>query len=390
MAVLHLTPAEERLARTLPDGVVLEGLRSHGLPNRRVEEWKWSDLRAAVKDARDPSGPYDYSMDDDEVLLSQLGGSEIIIANGRLRAPASLPASIRVHSLEPAPEILPDAPVASLTTGTEGVQIGVEESLDEPIFLRRLSQGQGAHVDRVRIIIAPGADVTLIETHRFTGAPFANALTELTIGHGAKVTRIVLQPASDEAISVHTGLISIHEGAELHQLTLSGGAQFSRHETRLDYAGTAQARLDGLYRLGGARHNDLTSHVTHKVPGAVTGQLVKGIVEDRARGVFQGKFHVTSDGQQTDARMAHHALVLSGQATVNAKPELEIYADDVECAHGNTVGALDPEALFYLRQRGLDTEAAQALLTDAFLAEVFDRLDDDTLKNALRQEWGQS
>ncbi|RFB04208.1 Fe-S cluster assembly protein SufD [Parvularcula marina] len=386
---LQLTPAEERLAAQLPDGALLEALRSRGLPNRRVEEWKWSDLRAALKEARQPSAAYDYTAADDEPLLAALGGYEIVIANGAVRGPAGLPVSIRVQMKDAAPRLIPDAPLASLATSARTLDIGIEESLEAPLFIRHLSQGQGAHADRVKIHVAPGVKVTLIETHRLTGAPFANSLTDLVIGKGASVTRVILQPAADVAVSVETSMISIGEDAEFHQLTQAGGAAFSRHETHVDYAGTGKVRLDGLYRLNGTRHNDLTSHVTHGVPGAVTRQLVKGITDDRARGVFQGKFLVERDGQQTDAQMAHHALVLSGASTVYAKPELEIYADDVECAHGNTVGALDAEALFYLRQRGLDETAAQRLLIDAFSAEVLEEIENDKLRDALTGFFGE-
>lgn len=382
-ADLKLTPAEERLAEHLPDGEVAEALRQRGLPNRRVEEWKWSDLRAALKQEREPSGPYNYTGEDVIPLFEDLGGYELVIANGLTRSPASLPAEIRVQRQDPQPELLPDMPVASLATAAPVTYLAFEGSVAAPFCLRRRSQGDGTHADRVKVVVAPGAEVTLIETHRFRGAPFVNSLTELTIGHGAKVKRIIFQRGVDDAQLVNTSLVKVHEGAEYHQLTLAGGGAFARHETRLSLEGTATSRLDALYRLRGDRHVDLTSHVDHDVPGATTRQLVKGILEDKSTGVFQGKFHVARSGQQTDAQMAHHALVLSGDATVNAKPELEIYADDVECAHGNTVGALDAEALFYLRQRGLSEAEANRLLVDAFAGEVFDRVADDRLREAL-------
>lgn len=380
---LKLTEAEQRLAERLPDGEVAEALRTRGLPNRRVEQWKWSDLRAALREPREPSGPYNYTIDDVVPLFEELGGYELVIANGLTRSPASLPAEIRVQRGETMPELLPDMPVASLATAAPVTHVGFEGSVASPFVIRRRSQGEGAHADRVRIVVAPGAEVTLIETHRFRGSPFVNALTELTVGHGAKVTRIVFQRGVDKAVSINTSLVKVHEGAQFHQLTLTAGAAFARHETQVELAGRADIRLDALYRLRGQRHADITSHVTHGVEGAKTRQLVKGIVEDRARGVFQGKFLVERKGQQTDAQMAHHALVLSGEATVNAKPELEIYADDVECAHGNTVGALDPEAMFYLRQRGLDEDQARRILIDAFAGEVFDRIEDERLRAAL-------
>lgn len=382
-AALKLTSAEEKLAASLPDGELAEALRAHGLPNRRVEQWKWSDLRAVMKEARAPSIPLAAESIPSFDALKEVAGTNIILGNGVLRDAASLPAGLTVTQLEAEPILWPDLPVASLATSATRLVITITQTLEAPIILRRVSRGDGSHADRVLINIADGVKATIIETHELADTVFANSLTELSVGQGAEVTRLVLQSGVDDAVSVHTSRLSVAQDAKLHQLCLSGGGAFSRQETHLDYQGTAEVRLDGLYRLNGKRHHDMTTQVRHDVPDAVTRQLVKGIVDDQARGIFQGKFYVAQEGQQTDAQMAHHALVLSGEAAVNAKPELEIYADDVECAHGNTVGALDAEALFYLRQRGLDERQARHMLTHAFAAEVFDEVEDDPLRQAL-------
>jgi Fe-S cluster assembly protein SufD len=153
------------------------------------------------------------------------------------------------------------------------------------------------------------------------------------------------------------------------------GARRQRVETRVVHpGGHATLRLDGAYLLAGKRHADLTTVVTHEGLDGATQQLTKGIVRDQARGVFQGKIVVAEGADRTDARMGHHALILSDRAEVDAKPELEIYADDVSCAHGNTVGALDEDALFYAEQRGIPSDEARALLVEAFVAEVSDRI----------------
>jgi Fe-S cluster assembly protein SufD len=144
--------------------------------------------------------------------------------------------------------------------------------------------------------------------------------------------------------------------------------------------------LDGVYLLGDARHSDQTTVVTHKGEGGTTNQLTKGAVRDNARAVFQGKITVERGADQTDARMGHHALILSERAEIDAKPELEIYADDVSCAHGNTVGALDEEALFYIRSRGVPLEEARALLISAFVGEVTDRISHEGARQ-VAQDW---
>jgi len=156
---------------------------------------------------------------------------------------------------------------------------------------------------------------------------------------------------------------------------LTSGARRQRLETRVSHpGGHAQVRMDGVYLLAERRHADITTAVTHEAMHGTTDQLVKGVVRDQARGVFQGKIVVARGADHTDARMGHHALVLSDRAEVDAKPELEIYADDVSCAHGNTVGALDEDALFYARQRGMPEDDARALLTEAFVGEVVERI----------------
>jgi len=140
---------------------------------------------------------------------------------------------------------------------------------------------------------------------------------------------------------------------------------------------------NGAYLLNYKRHIDMTSHIDLGVPDTLVRQSVKGVVTDKSRGVFQGKFHVRRPAQHTDAEMRHDALMLSDTAEIRSKPELEIYADDVACAHGNTIGALDESALFYMRQRGIPLTQARALLTEAFVAEVFDDLEDEELRESL-------
>jgi Fe-S cluster assembly protein SufD len=173
----------------------------------------------------------------------------------------------------------------------------------------------------------------------------------------------------------------------LHQAVLATGARRQRLETRVRHGGGgAKARLDGVYLLGDGRHSDQTTEVVHETPDGDTSQLTKGVVRGRSRGVFQGRIVVAKGADRTDARMGHHALILSEQAEVDSKPELEIYADDVQCAHGNTVGQLDEAALFYARSRGIPEDEARAMLTEAFLGEVIDRIAHAEAREVAR-EW---
>src|SRR5207302_7262357 len=154
--------------------------------------------------------------------------------------------------------------------------------------------------------------------------------------------------------SVSQAEVTLAARASFGQTMVASGARRQRLETRVQHpGGHAELRLDGVYLLADKRHSDQTTIVTHESTDGTTAQLTKGVVRDQARGIFQGRIVVEEGADRTDARMGHHALVLSDRAEVDAKPELEIYADDVACAHGNTVGALDEDAMFYARQRGM-------------------------------------
>jgi Fe-S cluster assembly protein SufD len=392
----------------MPDANLAELLRSRGLPGRRTETWKWSDLRGALREAREPSGP--LAGFDPECPVPTDGATVLRIKNGIPSAPPGVEPKPIVERGEKVgvTYVVEDGLVVShyeqgraldetVGAGDELaaiaalrplVSISVLPGFSHRIVLRRISDGAGRHGDNVFVTVGEGARAALIETHEIRGGPFINARTEIEIDAGGRLDRTVVQPAASEAVLVHSSDIRLDEEdgekrAELGQMTLSLGAKLARHQTRVTQLGAGDARIDGLYRLSGQQHADITTHVTFEGEGGVTRQLVKGIGEDRARGVFQGKFLVQRGAQHTDAQMAHHALLLSKGAQINAKPELEIYADDVECAHGNTAGALDTDALFYMRQRGVPEEEARALLIDAFAGEVLDRVEDEGLRGVL-------
>ncbi len=187
------------------------------------------------------------------------------------------------------------------------------------------------------------------------------------------------------AVIVSRAEVALAPGSSFAQTVIASGARRQRIETRVSHpGGGASARLDGVYVLGEQRHADITTVVTHQGMHGTTDQLTKGVVRDQARGVFQGRIVVSPGADKTDARMGHHALILSERAEVDAKPELEIFADDVACAHGNTVGALDEDALFYAEQRGIPEAEARAMLTEAFVGEVVDRIRHDGAREVVR------
>ncbi len=239
----------------------------------------------------------------------------------------------------------------------------------------------GLNSGHARIVfkLGKGAKLHVSETHDSTNPGFVNIETSFDLAEGAHLTRTILQNDHAETTRIATTHINAWSGAKIAQHTLAFGAGLTRFETRIAALGKDfECEIHGAYLLDGKRHLDMTSYIDLGAENAHVRQSVKGVVTDKARGVFQGKFHVRRPAQLTDAEMRHDAVMLSDTAHIRAKPELEIYADDVACAHGNTVGALDETALFYMRSRGIPLREARALLTQAFVAGAFDGMDDNT------------
>ncbi len=252
--------------------------------------------------------------------------------------------------------------------------------------LRYFAAGAGSHAQQLTIALGAGSDLVLLESHEGEGGYVAAADLTITVSSGARLERLVLADEPEDAVSVSNANVSLAPGGRFAQTIATTGARRQRIETRVEHAGGgAEARLDGLYRLADRRHADITTVVVHAGPDGATDQLTKGVAADQARGVFQGRIEVKRGSDRTEARMGHHALVLSDRAEVDAKPELEIYADEVICSHGNSIGALDEEVLFYARQRGLPEDAARALLTEAFLGAVLDRISHDEGREVVRR-----
>ena len=344
------------------------------LPHRRMEAWKWSDIRAALAKTPEPTGAAltSLALPDGVIMLR--------FVDGVLQDGPDLPDGVEFGETSKADfdKALPMAVLAN-TLAQNHYALRIRASLSAPLCLRMTGQGPIS----IAVSLAPGCTATIIEDHVCEGG-FANVALGYDLDKGAHLNRLVYQNGDASAVQVISARIALGEAAQFSQFALGFGARLSRMETRLSYQGIgAKARLNGAYLLDDDRHGDQTTHVDHDVEDCTTRQLVRGVVKDRANGVFQGKFYVGRGGQHTDAVMAHDALLLNGGACVNAKPELEIYADDVACAHGNTSGALDEHALFYMRQRGLDEAQAKALLIRAFLGAAFDDLKDEALHDML-------
>jgi Fe-S cluster assembly protein SufD len=375
-----LSEGERALLALLPASEAGEAARAAigaaGLPTRRVEAFKWSDLRAALADGV-PEADGSAGM----VPEALQGALVIDFAPDGLGIEGDKGAGFAI-SVEDSLPLDGDAgiiPALAAALAPKTVVLTISERQSAPIFLRR----HPGSPKRVRVEVGEGVAVTLIDT-ALASAGLSTALLEIEISSGAKVTRISLQEGGTASIDLsHTNVV-IAAGGAYEASALTFGARFARAETFATLQGEgALCRIDGAYLLAGNSHADATTRITHKGPGGTTRELFKGAVKDKARGVFQGKILVERAAQQTDARQNHHALMLTEGAEVDAKPELEIYADDVACAHGNTIGALDENALFYMRQRGIPEASARALLVQAFVTEVLDGIAHDGARDWL-------
>lgn len=314
------------------------------LPGRRDEAWRWTDLRSLYRVMPAPSPASDRPAANP--LFSSLQAQEVLYANGRAIGPV----------------------------------ISVLDAGAKRRLLRRFvsaSPDRSHHVS-CDLQVEEKTDLLLIDSFEGVASGYLSSFSgTLKVASGSRVERVVIVEDAADGVSAIRLDVELSAGADFAQTVLLGGALRQRVETRVIQGPGARLRLDGVNLIDGARHGDQTTYVTHQGLGGASDQLVKTVVAGQARAVFQGRIVVSEGADGTNARMGSHALVLSDRAEYDAKPELEIYADDVQCAHGNSVGSLDEDALFYIRTRGVPDAAARAMLTTAFVGEVVARIGDD-------------
>jgi Fe-S cluster assembly protein SufD len=388
--------AQGELARSPRRAAAFKRFAERGLPTRRVESWHYTDLRAALADA----APLAPSPDRTAIEAAgralqgrkKLGAARLVLLNGRLveGLSDSLPAGAAVVSRAGKPLAVDDPMVAlaeAMSLGGCGVEVSDGAEIDEPIEILHIVSGDGALslYFRTGIIIGAGARASFVET--FSGADSAvqrHALTTLSLARGARLKHAVV--VGDRAeLHLESQIVEMEAEAELNGFALVSGGTLSRRQLFVRMVGEkAKAALGGLALLDGSRRADTTLQLIHSAPGGTSREFYRAIVDDEAAGTFQGKVVVENGAQKTDGAMKSQAVLLSPRAQMNAKPELEIFADDVLCGHGATVGSLDPEQVFYLRTRGVPKDEAEAMLLEAFGAEAIERVEDVALVEALR------
>jgi len=273
----------------------------------------------------------------------------------------------------------------ALLTGATLLAVPAGAVVYQPIELSRAAQpGTSAH-PRTLIVVGADAHCTIVETYHGTGAYFTNAVTEIVAGDRSVVDHYKLQQESPEAFHVSSLQAQLGQSASFSTHNISLGGALTRNDIGAVLAQGSDATLNGLYIASGSQHVDNHTVIDHALPHATSRELYKGILDGHASAVFNGRILVRKDAQKTDSRQTNKNLVLSEDAVIDTKPELQIHADDVRCTHGATIGQLDAEALFYLQSRAIGKRQARSLLTYAFAQDVVDRIKVRSLRDSLER-----
>ncbi len=422
------TPAEQAIAEnftqvlaTLPGGPRVRAVREKafalfrkdGLPTRRVEEWKYTDLRALLRGAPAPAARPTVeaaarALKETADPLAGLDRLKLVLVDGHFFPELSDLDALADVGIVPAPlagllkaddevseRLFTRVPQAegnvavalNVAFAADGIAIRVAPGavIARPVEIVHVATG-GAGFARHALDLGAGASLKLIETHRGVGAVHyqTNVVMGGIVGEGASLAYVKVQTDAADAIHLGATMLGLSPAAELRHLVLNAGAAVARSDLYLTTGGEhARAMLAGATMVGGRQHADNTLLIEHALGNAMTRVLYKSVADGEAEGVFQGKIIVDPDAQKTDAKMMSKALLLSPVAQFAAKPELEIFADDVQCGHGATSGQIDEEQLFYLMARGVPRALAERLLIAAVLDDAIDTLGDEAIGAAL-------
>ncbi len=356
------------------------------LPHRKMEDWRWTDLRQLI-DRPYPPRQTVVAKGVEKLIKSspfaKVAGARMVFVNGHFAAEHS-----QLKNDEVASKVKIEEPVIAMNAAftTDGARLRISGNADTPIELLFVSTDAAPRTIATRnvIEIEKEASVTVIETHMGEGAYLANCVTEISLGESAKLDRIKVELESGEAIHLSHTHVTLARNSVLNDFTLTSGAGVNRQNGTVEFQGQGtDAKVSGAFMLSGEQHADTRLVIDHQQPHCTSRELFKCVMDDHARGIFQGKVMVRKDAQKTDGKQSSHALLLSETAEFDAKPELEIFADDVVCGHGATSGDLNHDHLFYLMSRGIPEAEAKSLLIAAFVGEAFDVVAHEGIKEAL-------
>lgn len=398
----------------------LEAYEGLGLPHRRIEDWKYTDLRMLMREVLPLVAAPDAAAQERAAAALKLHAipdvRRVVLVDGvfapKLSETSDLGKDISIRTLR---EVLEagdaalqaelfapansDAMVAlNSAMMTDGFVIEVADNavIPRPLHIVHIASGAAPAAMFTRSLIRIGrhAGATLVES--YIGAEGAKAYQVhdsllVAIGDGARLDHVRLVEDGREAFNISSAVVTLGANAHLNTFGMNTGSLVSRYQAVIAVAGEgSRVETNGVNLLNGRQHADTTLFLDHAVPNCSSREIFRAVVDDRGHSVFQGRIIVRPKAQKTDARMMTRALLLSDEAEANNKPELEIFADDVTCGHGATTGALDDSLLFYLRARGLSEKEAQALLIQAFVGEAIEQIANDGLRElaiSAAQRW---
>lgn len=387
-----LETLEPRLKTVRRDA--MRQFQKNGLPSRKDEAWRWTDLSALQNTQALQPVPATVNIKELPIPFTALDACRLVFVNGLFREDlsdaANLPVGVSAGALSTAlqrdPDLVKalgnnqDAPFLNLNTALlkDGAFIRVADSaqVSRPMHVIYFNDA-GAQV-RNLILLGANAALTLLESHYGPADAnyFVNQASDIVLGAGAALSHVRDQAESLQASHFHYLNAQLDAGARYNGFTLTRGAHLSRNESCIQITDRhAQCSLNGAYLLNEKQTADTTSIMDHQAPDCQSRQLFRGVLDGQSRGIFQGLVRVRKAAQRTDAQQQIKALLLSPGAVQNSKPELEILADDVKCAHGATVGQIDEGALFYLRARGIPLAQARAMLIGAFLEDAVTQIE---------------
>ncbi len=382
-----------------------------GFPTQRDEDWRYTPLRPITSKNFNVVTAPERDVDLSGFKIPALHSHQIVFVDGHLdRKQSALDLSQDGVSIQPLSAVLrenPDLvekyfgrPVKNNSHGFTAlngalyedgavIKIAAGAHIKKPIELIFLSRtGMAISQPRNLVVAGRNSKAQIIERYisNSTAHTLTNSTTEIIVGHHAAIDYYIVQTQSPSAYQVCGVWVKQARGSRFSCRTITLGGGLVRNDLRVALNGSgAHCGLLGAYSVSGKQHVDNHTTIVHQAGNCTSNELYKGVLDQRARAVFHGRIKVAQDAQKTDAQQANHTLLLSGNAEIDTKPQLEIYADDVKCSHGATIGQLNADSLFYLRARGIDQAGARSILTYAFVNEVLNQIDIMPLRAVLEE-----
>ncbi len=388
-------------ARAVANAIIKE----KGLPSRKNEEYKYTNLSKILeRNFSEFEGNFESTIDFKSIIPA-LANNQLVFVNGVLNEKLStyeLPTGISINKLE---GITQEALTNQTDTNTDeflllntsslktGIVITIDKNaiIESPIVLIHItdsSKNQAVSHPRVLINAAENTQASFAEIFIGVGdaLSFTNAVTEINCGANSIISHIKIGNENNNQLHAGNTVVNVAKKAVFNSNTVNFGGKMVRNNLSIALNGSySEANLDGLYVTDNKEHIDNHTVVDHKVPNCNSNELYKGIINGNSKGIFNGKIYVRQDAQVTNAFQSNKNILLSDNATINTKPQLEIWADDVKCSHGCTTGKLDKEQLFYLRARGIGEHSAKLMLLDAYANEVIERIKDEKLRTYVQE-----